>query len=480
MRNSAWYHKIWRKKLANISVKKSADSSWGEMKKLLDQHMPIKAAPQVSSNTYFIKKLLKLMGFISPVIIIVCVIAYLNRPKLQEQNAAIKQIESFRQDSIDTDKIQNGPKNDGKLTESIPFKKTDRKLQEDDEIVNKRKNSEPILMSTNLSDRGADFGLAKKNWSIKKVIADSSSNSTSKFLQADVHQNLSRLALSKSLVEQQNKVTDKAMNELLSTKVILSKNILESSALDTSILRDRRTQKFVQQRNENTKSKQKKNKDLNKISRKQSKDVRVKKITNDLKSKITIVPYNYGLETGINLDTYRQSIYVGIFGSIALKKRWLIAIGLNANGSQNISGSFSHPSYFKADSLPPFIVSDTRKLTILDIPLKLEYRLTKNITVNGGTIISFPIKQSSIKTMLEPIADPRDTIYHSKEINSALNNTAANKINMGLTGGVKININRMYINGSYQWLNSHQIRNSLGFYDRKYQFFRIGIGYQFK
>ncbi len=83
-------------------------------------------------------------------------------------------------------------------------------------------------------------------------------------------------------------------------------------------------------------------------------------------------------------------------------------------------------------------------------------------------------------TRLNPIADPRDTLYHSKQIDSTLVNTVSNKVNIGFTGGISIHIKQFDINGSYQWLTPYKVSNSLGSFKQTNQVFRIGIGYRFK
>jgi hypothetical protein len=207
---------------------------------------------------------------------------------------------------------------------------------------------------------------------------------------------------------------------------------------------------------------------------------KVKPLKIKQESDIKVPTYSYGIAAGMNVQKGNSSFYAGISGAYSLSKKWQLSVGVNVNSYQKIAGEFTHPSYYRPDSLPPFTIAATRKVITVDIPLTAGYKLSKHITVKAGPVISFVTKQSEIMTKLNPIADPRDTIYHSKEINRALANTIMNKVNIGLTGGISIHIKKFDINGSYQWLKPYKVSDSLGSFKQTNQVFRIGIGYRFK
>jgi len=190
--------------------------------------------------------------------------------------------------------------------------------------------------------------------------------------------------------------------------------------------------------------------------------------------------YSYGVTTGMNVQKGSSSFYGGISGAYSLSKKWQLSVGVNVNSYQKIIGEFTHPSYYRPDSLPPFTIAATRKVITVDIPLTAAYRLSKHISVKAGPVISFVGKQSEMITRLNPIADPRDTLYHSRQIDSTLVNTVSNKVNIGFTGGINIHIKQFDINGSYQWLTPYKVSNSLGSFKQTNRAFRIGIGYRFK
>jgi len=58
MKNSAWYHKIWRKKLADLPLKKDDDAAWADMRNLLDEQLPVNA-PLIDKNVYKLNVLTK-------------------------------------------------------------------------------------------------------------------------------------------------------------------------------------------------------------------------------------------------------------------------------------------------------------------------------------------------------------------------------------------------------------------------------------
>jgi hypothetical protein len=203
--------------------------------------------------------------------------------------------------------------------------------------------------------------------------------------------------------------------------------------------------------------------------------------SNIKKSKTDDAPpkYNYGLETGYNVG-HGSSLYAGAFGSYQVKSKWLINIGLRLNTYKTISGEYSHQSYYSPDSIPAFKVTDSRKVMALTIPITLEYKLSKNISLKGGPVISMPIKQSGISTRLGAVPDTRDTIYHTQIIDSALKKTVINKVNIGFTGGVSIQIKHLNIEAMYQVLTPYKVSSGLGSYQKSNQNFQIGIGYRFK
>nr|WP_199082648.1 outer membrane beta-barrel protein [Pedobacter sp. ASV19] len=195
---------------------------------------------------------------------------------------------------------------------------------------------------------------------------------------------------------------------------------------------------------------------------------------------MTTPTYNYGLETGINKSSNTNSFYLGLSGSYALTKHWLISTGLQFNTLRQLAGEYSHPSYYWPDSLPPFTVNDSRKVLTLNIPLLLEYKINKAISLQAGPLLNLLLKQSNKQGLIAPMADMRDTVYHSKEINQAISKTTVNQVSIGFTGGISLHMGRFDLNGRYQLLSPYKISNDLGSYKATYQTLQFGIGYRFK
>lgn len=187
---------------------------------------------------------------------------------------------------------------------------------------------------------------------------------------------------------------------------------------------------------------------------------------------------NYGINAGLNASG--SSIYLGVFGNYALSKRWMIGGGLVLNSSRTISGEYSHESYYQPDSLPPFKIIDSRKVMVLDIPLNITYHLSDKISIKGGPVFGLAFNPHAISSTIGRLADTRDTLYHSKKIDTALRNTVINKLNIGFKAGVSFQFGLFNVEGAYQIQSPYKVKSDLGSYHKSFQSFQIGIGYRFK
>jgi len=498
MKNSAWYHKLWREKFSNIPIKESSDFAWTGMKNLLDQHMPVNVPVSGSTNISLGTKLFKLIGYILPVVAIISVITYISFPVKKENQIANEKKKPIHLDAINGDDINVEGFNNIQSTRHMDTSGIVYLKDKNISISERRDTRDNSLKKQQYIYNKPQ--LSKSIKSTKAYNSDQSLTTVPKFIQINTAQNIIN-SISSNLLDRAIDKSDQNIKpshsgnsiQTLSTSIVSERNNsttiegasiiipkLSESAVFLSLDTIRKRDLY-----ENEKLKARDKKDTNvrkfkKIKGDMAKLTKNRGIQSGLPNKIAIQSFIYGLEAGTNLGGNGTSFYAGIFGSLSLKKKWLVGIGLNARSNQKISGEFTHPSYFRPDSLPPFVISDTRKLSILDVPLKIGYRLSKIVTFNAGTVISLSLKQSSVSTALKPIADPRDTIYHSQEINSALRSTTLNKINIGFTGGISVHIRRFDINGTYQWFSPFKIRTPLGFYIQDNQFLRLGIGYRFK
>lgn len=76
MKNSVWYHKLWREKLNKLEIKESSDAAWEGMKSTLDQYIPADMPLAGSSAVSVVSKIWKLIGYIVPTIAVISTVAY--------------------------------------------------------------------------------------------------------------------------------------------------------------------------------------------------------------------------------------------------------------------------------------------------------------------------------------------------------------------------------------------------------------------
>lgn len=500
MRNSAWYHKLWRNKFDSFPVKDTSDAAWAGMHKLLNEQMPVSTVgghgPHVSTGA----KLFKIIGYTLSVAVTASTVGYFAvlKPK-NKQKDLHKKIKPIVVDStpVDSNKVLNYNEiaDTATIKDSISEAKDSINvaLEQDKavdraatELLKQTKRMENITSSADRANAVSPFknehGVTQRQGQFK-----SSENFGPGILKPD-----SKAEVHRNLVQEVDGQFTKGTNVLLAPKGFQQGDILAHLPSSVSII-NRNTALPVYRASDlqnassiNGNNKKGRNHDkadrqtLNKNQKVKNARSGKNKTTKTKQEDKTEPVYNYGISTGMNVQKDNSSFYAGIFGTYALNKKWKLAVGLNLNSNQKIEGQFTHPSYYRPDSLPPFTIAATRKVITIDIPLTAAYELSKHIDLKAGPIISFTGKPSKIITRLNPIADPRDTLYHSKQIDSTLVNTNANKVNFGITGGISIHIKQFDINGSYQWLTPYKVSNSLGSFKQSNQVFRIGVGYRFK
>lgn len=494
MKNSAWYQKLWRKKLDELPVQQDTESSWPDMKKLLDEHMPEMDTDGGRNRNSFGAALLSLLGYLIMVIAIIGAIGYFYFPRYIKpknvQNQKIKQhevLDSLKHEQIKTDHIRN----DNTGTKALPVT-VDTFVQNDNPTVYPDKENNILSKEeTAASNSGTRIKILKYN---RRGFSVGSSKKT-----AFVSYKRSLLSTSiKKLNDFHNRSIAKTGlkdngNPVLSNKAKYTDSVTkissESHYLDgknEAAYSKGTTDQSITQASTSGSAKPDLLKQVPAITTAGKKTggkpngLESKNTAKGKKASIFITPrYNYGLEIGIN-TAGKVSFYFGAFGSYALNKRLLVNAGVRINSYRQLSGEYSHPSYYRPDSLPPFKVIDSRKLLTFDLPLSLEYKISKTISVKAGPIISLSLKQMGINSKLAPIADLRDTVYHSKEINKSISSTAISKGSFGFMGGVSFHLKKFDLNSNYQLLTPYKVSNDLGSYRKTYHTVQIGIGYRFK
>ncbi|WP_293916056.1 MULTISPECIES: hypothetical protein [unclassified Sphingobacterium] len=464
MKNSVWYHKLWREKLNKTEIKESPDAAWEGMKNTLDQYLPLDVPVAATSAVSVGAKIWKLIGYILPAVAVVSTVAYIYLPdKKEDKSRAVKTKEMYADSLVSS--VQSEDERANTETDSstnadlsrIP----DYRISHDD-LGSKLSTPAPLKRSfkerhSNVPEEYNNSEYVTTPFSPGDRIVHTDNNMLFNYPQARVLYN--------------SKIEGASVKSLSDIKPGLGFN------------RQKRPQSALVAEYSYTDKERKrrgaeKNRKNNIYYKSSGRNKQVKFTT---PGSVWNPSYNFGLETGANIGTQGTNLYAGVFGQIAFNHKWAVSLGLNANSNRKVSGEFSHPSYFRPDSLGySFMIRDSRKLAAIDIPLKVEYRLSNHISLNTGVIIDLPVKQSSKMTGLGPVYDVRDTLRHSQEINSALTNINANKVNIGLSGGITVHLQRFDLKGNYQVLNPYRVSNALGSYKPNNGFYRVGIGYRFK
>jgi hypothetical protein len=496
MRNSAWYHKLWRNKFDSLPVKDISDASWTGMHKLLNEQMPVSPISGHGPNLSTGAKLFKVIGYTLSVAATVSTVGYFAVQKSKNKHKEnIKNVKPVRSDSIpvDSSKVLNYNEiADTTLSrDSIGIHENainNAVVQGRDSLSGiQRVNENAINVSSNKPPHAAPSVGNKQTGTERSYIVSASGNvgvkSSKPGSRVDVYgytnqKTDSSFANSNSLLLMPNGFQQgNGFSGALPSAIVIFDQKAVLQMYTAKELQNSSSGKGDSRSSQNNKRAGRITLDKNQ----KVKNIRLPKFkTARIKRDNTDPTFTYGITTGVNVQKGNSSFYGGIFGAYALGNKWQLAVGVNINSYQKIVAEFTHPSYYRPDSVPPFTIAATRKVITMDIPLTAAYKLSKHISVKAGPVISFVGKQSEMITKLNPIADPRDTLYHSKTIDSTIVNTVNNKVHIGFTGGISIHIKQFDINGSYQWLAPYKVSNSLGTFKQSNQVFRIGIGYRFK
>ncbi|MEX8548224.1 MAG: hypothetical protein V5804_11540 [Mucilaginibacter sp.] len=489
MKNSAWYQKLWRKKLDELPVQQDSKSSWTNMKKLLDEHMPEINTVGRSSDKPFGTSIVSLLSYLIPLIAIISATVYFYVPQYMKpqniQNQKTKQqmhLDTPKHDKISFDSTH---KNIVDIN-NLPLK-NNRIVEYSNATIYPNKQGTTIgRAETTALNSATKIKALTGNNSLPKVFSAKkttliSSNMLIPFVSVKKRNRFQTNSIVKTGTKLNVKPTD-SVDKITSkdrylngknadeySKTINRRSITQDSANKIAKFKQVPTIATIVQKNKNQL------KANSKSNVKQSKNTAKGKKANAFFSPT----YNFSLEIGVNTSN-NVSFYFSGVGSYALNNRWLVNAGIRINSYKRISGEYLHPSYYRPDSLPSFKIIDSRKLLVLDIPLNLEYRISKTISLRAGPVISLSLKQKNISSKLGTIADLRDTVYHSKEINKALNNTNISKVSFGFTGGISFHVNQFDLNSNYQLLTPYKISNDLGAYRKANNTFQVSIAYRFK
>jgi hypothetical protein len=474
MKNSAWYHKLWLKKLDELPVQDdAAAAAWAGMKAVLDKSMPpgTPAAGHAAVKPLG-AKLVSLFAYVLPAAAMIGGGAYFlqhkahkpHQPKHkteqhQPKNSIIAAdtllIDSLRSDSIqaqeDTNKIQSAaqPLNSTVLSRA--------------DSVQKTKNHSGI------GHRAQAVIAAQKGRQI-------SAHNTSGVSQVTVPTNSTRTS-TMNVPGNNTSAQPGQSNTIDSGQANNAASVVDNAAANTSSGNGNGSVanygKPTGNEKANTLIDANKTKALN--SGKTSKSLKTAKYKQP--GNINLQPYHYGLEVGLNTGSGSSQIYFGGFGSFNLNNRWLVNAGVRFSGKKQLAGTYTHPSFYAPDSLQAFRVTDSRKVLALDIPVSLEYKVSDLISFKAGPVISLGVSQSG-KSFKVSELNRRDSLFFSKTILDTLGFTTVKKLNVGFSGGVSLHVKQFDIDGRYQ-LMPYKVSSPLGSYRKIYNTFQLGISYRF-
>ena len=460
MKNSAWYSKLWLKKLSNLSLKEDSGSAWAGMKDMLDAQMPVSSSGGNGGTVAgkpFVAKLVSLIAYVLPVAAAIGMTTYLVLPVVIKPEHVV--VKKKQQSHLSVDTTSN------KVLSVFP-----------DSLKNANTINNNVLLTDDLK-----VGLAIDTGSNSIVKKMESRANAAYAMNAQSGNSQSILSIEKDLVKE-NAVPTKENTVSGIGNIAIAKGNHELAIEENKApVRE----KTVRQQILDNAGKASVHDKISASKVETSKKIKVG-LTSKIKEIMTTPSYDFGLEGGWSSGK-NNSLYLGAFGSYGISTRLLLNLGIRLNTSTILSGSYiTKPTKVWYDTLSTYKVADRRKVFVLDVPLTMEYRVSNRISINAGPVISFPLSQSNAQTLAELFKAQVPTAKYSDSasnlaVDSTLRHTRVNKINMGLTGGLSIRFNQFYIEGKYfRSLTPYKVSNALGGYQQYNEAFQLGIRYKFK
>jgi hypothetical protein len=487
MKNSAWYHNLWQKKLDELPLKTEANAAWNEMQQLLDQHLPGQQQPAQnqlpSSNSaqlFSIKGVLisASIGIITAAILYYTVIKPIavkkrkSHTEMRGKRDSVKaeqEIDTASDLKTDTLNSQMSETND---TLNRIVKDTDKSSQLERDVkpvtqnIYSSKRTSIAANAERQKKRVNSFGL-NKNLLIK--------NEKLSFDDRETSSDSSTIAAS-SLIPNTTQVSTATVKDTIA--VHLKNSGISIANSDSSYKADNRNpvtlsggrrNRIVSSSNSSTATTIKSRTRQPKIKKaKPQKDIALEKQW-----------LAYGLKAGLNVNA-NTSPFLGVYSSIMITPKFSVSPEVTLNTVRKISGEYSHPSYFRPDSIPPFTITDSRSISVVEIPLNLAYQLTNTISIKAGPILSIPFKQRNASTKIGTLPDRRDTLNSSRIVNIGLGQTVFTpKISVGFSAGLSYYINRFNFEVKYlKNLSPYTVTSPLGNYKSNYHTLQVGLGFQ--
>ena len=470
MKNSAWYNKLWRKKLGNYPLKENADDSWAQMHSLLDEHLPVNESTNKKTGKFFGSTVVSMLGYILPAAAMLGALTYVAVKQPFKNNGHNKHHHAVSKKTKSIAMVDSLYKNSDTLNaDSAPNINKENLAAANTNQINAiklatgQRFNNPVL-SNNLiqRDNKTTYNSSSPNGTIKPGSLN--------LIQPPLMKPDSAagdIAAANNNNEAGKGSLDQIRNEAEKDKEILTKPSVTSGVVAGAEkpVKDKHLTTF-------------KDKAGKKIKTLGATKIKMPKVKGPKLSTGTS-PFDFSISAVYNAGKPGSNMVFGIAGVYALNSKWLLNVGVKMDLNRPLSNAFTHPSYFRPDT--PFTINDSRKLNIITVPVTLEYQVSDIISINAGPQLSFSGRQSKLSTKLGTISDRRDTLFRTHTIDSALRFNSINKINVGISGGISIHLNRFYIDGTYQQnLTPYRVTTGLGGYKQYYHSFQIGLRYKFK
>lgn len=176
--------------------------------------------------------------------------------------------------------------------------------------------------------------------------------------------------------------------------------------------------------------------------------------------------------------SFPVDIYPGIFGTYHLNNKWAINAQVRLLTPLNLSGSYTNENS-GVDSAKLVKVTDSRKAYFVSIPLHVVYKIGNNVSIKGGPVINILAKQVNGNTNVQRLTDNIDTIFLANTQNKIKTTRYDQKINLGLSGGVSVQYNRLIFEALYQKnLSGYQVKSDFGNYKNSPGTLQISVGFK--
>ncbi|CAM3874433.1 outer membrane beta-barrel protein [Mucilaginibacter galii] len=521
MKSSAWYHKLWRKKLDELPVKGNANVGWKLMEQQLNAHLPVSNAVTGGGMVKpLVSKLIALVGYVLPAAAMVGVGTYVavsTGIKHKHVNKKIKkneyhvhkasdssrkvQFDIIAQDTVTAEDAKEGDtvgqiavynSMDSKSINSLKYQPKDISSDNNTKDAAARLNNKFINGSTSsnkLNINTAKFGsnnqVLKKNFvGVAKLSGTNYGKITNGQRSIDVANGKVDYNRRMSAMRNPDEVALFGVRQRGKPLVVYGAHTSPFVANQFSNQNDAGKYDFPKNKYISNQVIFPEEQFLDRTIAIKPKGIRSK--PNKAAGSRTIIElttpaYNYGLQAGLTTGSGSTGFYLGLTANYALTKRWLAEGSLLYNSSRTITGNFSHPSYYRPDSSAALSLADSRKVQPIDVSLNIQYRVNSLISLKAGPVLSFAGKQLNVSTRLGAVGGFRDTLRRTGTIDSVRNTTVlTNKVNVGLSTGIGVNLKHFNIEARYLWLPQYKVSNSWGNYNQPANRLQVGISYLFK